>query len=63
MTEEEAIARIRALSPEAVARGLAERRVTHCEHGKPRAQHCPWCYVQTWEYKQSVFELMNKPVP
>lgn len=41
-------------SPEEVARRWAEHLKTHCEHGHLRTDHCPWCYVQTPEYKSPI---------
>jgi hypothetical protein len=45
-------------SPEELAKALAEHLKTHCEHGNPRGEHCPWCYIQTPAYRQSLADAM-----
>jgi|GEM_PF-6377102 len=60
---ERALERVRALSPEALAAALAERRETHCDHGRPRGEHCSWCYVGTAEYRRSLADAMGRVLP
>jgi hypothetical protein len=54
---------IKPLSAKCLAEALRERRKTHCVHGKPHGEHCPWCYVQTDEYRQSVARAMGQWLP
>jgi predicted nucleic acid-binding Zn-ribbon protein len=37
---------------------LAAKLVTHCEHGRPRDEHCQWCHIQTAEYRQALVDGM-----
>ena len=55
---EDAMRDFKPLSPEAFKRAWAAHLVTHCEHGKLRTEHCPWCYVQTAAYRQSLADAM-----
>jgi hypothetical protein len=41
-------------SPEDFNRRWAEYLKTHCEHGALLTDHCPWCYIQTPAYRQSL---------
>jgi len=58
-TELEAALRdMKPLSPEEFKKEWEAHLVTHCEHGNPRGEHCPWCYVQTPAYRQSLADAM-----
>jgi hypothetical protein len=46
------------LSPKAFKRAWDAHLVTHCKHGKLRTEHCPWCYVGTAAYRQSLADVM-----
>jgi hypothetical protein len=50
---------LKALSPHEFREAYAARLVTHCEHGRIRTAHCPWCYVQTPAYRQSLADAMR----
>ena len=55
---EDAMRNFKPLSAEEFKKAWAEHLVTHCEHGQPRGEHCPWCYVQTPAYRQSLADAM-----
>jgi hypothetical protein len=56
--EDEALSKIRALSPEQLKAEREAHLVTHCEHGTLRTAHCPWCHVQTPAYRQALADAM-----
>ena len=49
---------VKALSPSALRKALAAHLVTHCKHGTPRTDHCPWCYIDTPAYRQALADAM-----
>lgn len=53
-----ALPEFKALSAEEFKEEWAKHLVTHCEHGNPRTAHCPWCYIQTPAYRQSLADAM-----
>ena len=55
---ERMFANLKLPTPGEFKKAWAAHLVTHCEHGKPRAEHCPWCYVQTAAYRQSLADAM-----
>ena len=46
------------ISPAALKRAIAKALVTHCKHGTLRTEHCPWCYIETPAYRQSLAKAM-----
>ena len=52
------LAKVKALSPAKLRKALAAHLVTHCNHGTPRTEHCPWCYIDTPAYKQALADAM-----
>jgi len=55
---EAAMRGLKALSPEEFKKARAAHLVTHCEHGALRTNHCPWCYIATPAYRQSLADAM-----
>jgi len=43
-------------------RELSQVRDDACAHGKRLTEHCPWCYVETQEYKDSLVESLRRRV-
>jgi len=54
---------VKALPPEALKKALAAHLVTHCKHGTPRIEHCPWCYIGTPAYRQALADAMWTVLP
>jgi hypothetical protein len=55
---DKAVRALKRFAPGELRKALAEHLITHCEHGSPRTQHCPWCYIKTPAYKQSLADAM-----
>lgn len=55
---EAALRNVKSLSTEEFKKAWAEHLVTYCEHGTLRTEHCPWCYIQTPAYQQSLADAM-----
>lgn len=49
---------VKVLSPTALKEALAAHLVTHCKHGTPRTEHCPWCHIGTAKYRQALADAM-----
>ena len=43
-------------------RELSQWRDDACAHGKKLTEHCPWCYVQTSEYKDSLAQTLRRRI-
>jgi hypothetical protein len=55
---EDAFRNLKPLSADEFAKARAAHLVSHCEHGALRTEHCPWCYIDTPAYKQSLADAM-----
>ena len=53
----------KALSPAKLKKALTAHLVTHCEHGTLRTEHCPWCHIDTPEYRRTLADAMWTVLP